>query len=335
MLNKTTLKLLTKEDINWRYISKFSCFSISKIILLYCFMAFIMTGCIESFRNFDESNYNFINSFSENILPDPSPVRPIEEIQNSDIFLPPVRPDILKKDEFPKIIKVIKGDTLYRIAHRLKIDVEEIIKLNSLQSPYTLLVGQKLEIPSMVVYKIKSGDSLFKISKNFNTKINTLIKQNNLVEPYRLMVGDNLIIPKFTSNNDNSNLNRKIPVNFIWPVVGKIISNYGTKKGGIYNEGININAPEGTTVVASADGVVVYAADELKGYGKLILIRHKGGWVSAYAHNAKIFVQLGQSVNSGQRIAFVGTTGDVTVPQLYFEIRKRGSAVNPIPKLVR
>ncbi|MGE0008707.1 MAG: LysM peptidoglycan-binding domain-containing protein, partial [Parvibaculaceae bacterium] len=74
-------------------------------------------------------------------------------------------------------------------------------------------------------------------------------------------------------------------LSFRWPVKGRVISGYGSKPGGLRNEGINIAVPEGTDVRSAEAGVVAYAGNELKGYGNLVLIRHEGGWVTAYAHN--------------------------------------------------
>ena len=95
------------------------------------------------------------------------------------------------------------------------------------------------------------------------------------------------------------------------------------------NDGINIAAPRGTPVLAAENGVVVYAGNELRGFGKLILVKHSGGWVSAYAHNQSFMVKRGEKVTKGQRIARVGSTGGVISPQLHFELRKGRDAKDP------
>jgi murein DD-endopeptidase MepM/ murein hydrolase activator NlpD len=120
---------------------------------------------------------------------------------------------------------------------------------------------------------------------------------------------------------------------FLWPVDGKLVSSYGSKGGGLYNDGINIAAKLGAPVRAVETGVVAYAGNELKGYGNLLLIRHKGGWVSAYAHNSRIMVSKGQVVRRGQTIAKVGQSGAVDKPQLHFELRRGPNAVNPLKHL--
>ena len=96
--------------------------------------------------------------------------------------------------------------------------------------------------------------------------------------------------------------------------------------------GINIAAPEGTVVKTAANGVVAYAGDELKGYGKLVLISHGNGWVTAYAFNSKLLVKRWDQVRQGQSVALVGHDVD-TFPQLHFEIRRGSQPLNPLDYL--
>jgi murein DD-endopeptidase MepM/ murein hydrolase activator NlpD len=116
---------------------------------------------------------------------------------------------------------------------------------------------------------------------------------------------------------------------FLWPLRGRIVSDYGPKGGGLHNDGINIAAPQGTSVRAAENGVVVYAGNELRGFGNLLLVRHADGWVTAYAHLDEKLVERGDRVRRGQVIGRVGATGNVNAPQLHFEIRRGTRAVNP------
>ncbi len=116
---------------------------------------------------------------------------------------------------------------------------------------------------------------------------------------------------------------------FRWPARGRVISGYGSSG----NEGINIAVPEGTPVKAAEEGTVAYAGSDVKGYGKLVLVRHANGYVSAYAHNGEIDVRPGEKVKRGQTIAKSGASGNVTSPQLHFEIRKGATPVDPVPHL--
>ena len=120
---------------------------------------------------------------------------------------------------------------------------------------------------------------------------------------------------------------------FRWPVRGRIIAGFGPKPTGQQNDGINIAVPEGTPVKASEDGVVAYAGNELKGYGNLVLVRHADGHVTAYAHASELLVKRGDTVKRGQTIAKSGQTGNVSSPQLHFEIRKGATPVDPMQYL--
>ncbi|MCP8939343.1 M23 family metallopeptidase [Alsobacter sp. SYSU M60028] len=124
----------------------------------------------------------------------------------------------------------------------------------------------------------------------------------------------------------------KSSAEFRWPAKGRVITGFGNKGGGS-NDGINIALPEGTPVKAAEGGVVAYAGNELKGYGNLVLIRHPDGWVTAYAHNGDIKVKRGDTVTRGQTIASSGQSGNVSSPQLHFEIRKGSTPVDPMPHL--
>jgi murein DD-endopeptidase MepM/ murein hydrolase activator NlpD len=116
---------------------------------------------------------------------------------------------------------------------------------------------------------------------------------------------------------------------FAWPLNGPVVADYGTTVSGERNDGINIAVPFGTPIHAAAAGQISYAGNELRGYGNLVLIKHDDGYVTAYAHAERIVVNRGDYVQKGQIIGYAGQTGDVTSPQLHFEIRKGVAPVNP------
>ena len=117
---------------------------------------------------------------------------------------------------------------------------------------------------------------------------------------------------------------------FSWPVRGKILSGYGAKSNGLFNDGINIRAARGATVAAAENGLVAYAGNEVKGMGNLVIIQHSDGWMTVYAHMDSMVVKRGAAVRVGQKIGAVGQTGKVDAPQLHFEIRKGTRAYNPV-----
>lgn len=118
-------------------------------------------------------------------------------------------------------------------------------------------------------------------------------------------------------------------VSFAWPVSGPVIADFGTTLNGGKNDGINIATAMDAPIHAAASGSITYAGDELKGYGNLVLIKHDGGFTTAYAHADRLLVQRGDFVVKGQVIGYAGQTGDVSRPQLHFEIRANTTPVNP------
>ena len=108
---------------------------------------------------------------------------------------------------------------------------------------------------------------------------------------------------------------------FIWPVDGQILSAFGSKPGGQRNDGVDIGAPTGTVVKSAAAGDVVYAGNQVPGFGNLVLIKHPGGWVTAYAHLSTTSVKIKDHVEQGDEVGAVGQTGGAEVPELHFEIR--------------
>jgi murein DD-endopeptidase MepM/ murein hydrolase activator NlpD len=220
------------------------------------------------------------------------------------------------------------------------------------------------------MHKVAPGETLFSLGRKYGVKPYAIADHNGLSHNVSLAVGQNVRIPGGASKavaakslaeeeaetvaaaetppaaeqpktlslkgQDRIAESEPAPVSdpaspgFRWPVKGKVISGFGPKSSGGRNEGINIAVPEGTSVRAAETGVVAYAGSELKGYGNLVLIRHDGGWVTAYAHAKELFVKRGDTVKRGDVIAKAGDTGSVTSPQLHFEIRKGATAMDPV-----
>ena len=246
-------------------------------------------------------------------------------------------------------IRVKSGETLYAIAKKHNVTLRDLIKENGLTPPYSLRTGSKLTIPKPRYHVVQAGDTLYSISRNYNTKLNHLIELNNLKAPYSIKKGEKIRINKFNNKNYASNNKRRViskrkrtkkpgffartlnKLNkFSWPIKGPVVSKFGPKSGGLYNDGINIVAKEGSNVKSAEDGVVAYVGNELKGYGNLVIIKHSGGWITAYAHLKNSSVKRGQRVDQGQKIGRVGASGNVKSAQLYFGLRKGRDAVNPM-----
>lgn len=115
---------------------------------------------------------------------------------------------------------------------------------------------------------------------------------------------------------------------FRWPVEGRITSGFGPRRES-FHDGIDIAVPRGTAVCAAADGEVIFS-NVLHGYGNIVIVRHRRGYVTVYAHNQKNLVREGEAVRRGQRLAEVGQSGRATGPHLHFEVRKDNLARNPL-----
>lgn len=127
------------------------------------------------------------------------------------------------------------------------------------------------------------------------------------------------------------------PGMFSWPVTGTITSPFGWRSnpfggGPEFHQGLDIAAPMGTTVTAAAGGTVIMA-QWYGGYGNYILIDHGAGFSTGYGHLSAMYVSSGQSVQRGQAIGAVGSTGQSTGPHLHFEVRIAGKPVDPAPRL--
>jgi murein DD-endopeptidase MepM/ murein hydrolase activator NlpD len=250
----------------------------------------------------------------------------------------------------PSWIKVKSGQTIYGISRKYNTSLRDLIRRNNLTAPYILRVGQKIILPKDNYHIVKRKDTLYGISRAYAMNVNSLVALNNLKSPYTIKVGQKLRINKnaplqksaskpYKKPPSKSIKTRPKPVpelkvasknnKFVKPASGQVISKFGPKAGGLYNDGINIKAAKGAKVVATEDGVVAYVGDELRGYGNLIIIKHSSGWISAYAHLDKTLVKRGSRVKKRQNIATVGSTGNVKSSQLYFGLRKGREAVNP------
>lgn len=228
------------------------------------------------------------------------------------IKIPPLKVHIVKNNE-----------SLGEIAKRYSIDMRSLAVFNGLKKPYIVKKGQKIILPAMV------RDSLTGLEPmDLVELLSAEINRGNIVtgKPSTKIVSKPIITTKPVEIEKNNN----IKTTFIWPLKGKIVEKYGEKPGFRKNDGIDIEASENTPFHAVADGTVVYAGNQLEGYGWLILVRHTNNFVTAYAYGAEIFVAENDIVKKGQKIGNVGLTGRAATPRLHFQIRKGTEAINPM-----
>jgi len=262
------------------------------------------------------------------------------------------------------IITVRENDNLYAVATRYRVTPQSIIMQNNLIAPFTLRPGQQLKLKPTRYHIVKPGDSLLTISQRYAVSQFQLVELNNLPEPYNLTVGQRLQLP---FSQDFSILDTGLPKGiatagsaqqppasstttvqtaapsiprkkfvaptgdgaFIWPVQGEVIAEFGPAARGVRNDGVNIAAAQGDIVSAASKGRVAFVGTEVKSFGTLVLVKHDGGIISAYAHLDTVTVKEGDIVDAGQSIGTVGQTGRVDSPQLHFEIRKARQPIDP------
>lgn len=205
-----------------------------------------------------------------------------------------------------KTHKVQKGETLYSIAWQYGYDVRTIAVWNGIRKPYTIYPGQRLTVRPEAL-------------KSSNEK--PVTKKSR----YRKKSRTSKAEQKLESSSSNA---KKII--WKWPTQGKIISRFASSDP--TRQGIDIAGRKGQAVKAAAKGRVVYSGSGLRGYGKLVIIKHNETYFSAYAHNNKVHVKEDDIVKSGERIADMGNSGAERV-MLHFEIRRNGKPSNPLKYL--
>ncbi len=248
---------------------------------------------------------------------------------------------------------VTRGDTLYGLSRQYGTDIEELARLNKLRRPYKLAVGQRLAIPNNTGKALAPPPAIALAAPTKQIAALPTVTVPTVTVPTATTSAANIPTPRprpvalARAGSPQPRLRPNIPArikgpvvaigappprvggNFAWPVKGKLLTKFGPLEGGRRNEGVNIGAPRGTPVHAAENGVVAYAGNEIRGFGNLILVKHAGGIITAYAHAEALLVRRGDVVKKGQIIARVGTSGGVSAPQLHFEIRQGAVAVDP------
>jgi lipoprotein NlpD len=270
-----------------------------------------------------------------------------------------------KKDWRPDNHIVKKGDTLFSIGLEYGIDYKEIAAANDIVAPYPIQIGQKLNLSSFkvkpvtdtnqpedgVVITPMKTEPAVAANQTTDTKAipsavtPTLSEPKAIREAYSLEAFNRSIVTKSietkpiatkptdaqaTQSNsvDTKPTDTKIAddesMSWLWPAQGKMLA--GFNEGS--NKGIDIGGTIGQSITAASGGKVIYSGSDLRGYGKLVIIKHNKTYLSVYAHNSKIIVKEGQIVAANQKIAEMGNT-DSNAVKLHFEIRRLGKSVDP------
>ncbi|WP_455474548.1 peptidoglycan DD-metalloendopeptidase family protein [Bartonella sp. B30(2025)] len=250
---------------------------------------------------------------------------------------------------------VQNGDTLLSIAQQIKVSVDALKIANGIKDDF-IYIGQVLTIPnkrtviasntqnnnfrnqagasiqvsatSSVQHKKVPQLSKIPVPIAPSTKIaNSYVEKNSVTQVSNHQTG---LLDTIAAGNDNVLPPRVTGISKMrWPVRGRLLSRFGQKKGMDTNRGIDISAPEGSSVKAAENGVVIYASNGLKELGNVVMIRHEDDTFTIYGHNSRLIVSKGQKVRRGDEIAKSGVSGNVKTPRVYFEVRKNITPVDP------
>jgi lipoprotein NlpD len=258
------------------------------------------------------------------------------------------------KDWRPDVYTVKKGDTLYSIGLDFGSDYKEIAQNNNINPPYTIRVGQQLNIkvkekisPQAKPLSAENDDIVIKPLNNDGADIqgqSSVASPNGLPtvnspkatrEPYSEQAYNagsaeakptevKPVEAKATDSKPLANT-AEDAVDWAWPTKGKVTNSFNE---GASAKGIDIEGKLGQDINAAGAGKVIYNGSDLRGYGNLVIVKHNKDYLSVYAHNSKILVKEGQNVLKGQKIAEMGNSG-TDVMKLHFEIRYQGKSVDP------
>lgn len=203
---------------------------------------------------------------------------------------------------------VLRGETLYALAFRYDLDYRQLAAINHLQPPYSVKVGQILQVRALSGKSNYSKPSITR-TKNFSRPAKPL--------PQRFPILQQTYSAPVRGGQ------------WIWPVKGRVAASFRPQQG---KKGIDIAGIKGEKIQATANGVVAYAGSGLSGYGNLIIIKHNNQLLTAYGNNSRNLVKEGQKVKAGQNIAEIGVI-DRRFWGVHFEIRKNGVPINPLSYL--
>ena len=263
------------------------------------------------------------------------------------------------KDWRPDSHIVKKGDTLFGIGLEYGVDYKEIAAANNITAPYPIKIGQIIDLKSfktklasapqankgeddgvvvtpIITEPVVVGEKPIATEKPIASVVTPVLSEPKAIrEPYSLEALNRTSAKPTTSAKPgetkpteakpaDNNVTGDEAITWAWPTQGKVIASFNEAT----NKGIDIGGEMGQAIKAASAGKVIYSGSDLRGYGKLVIVKHNKTYLSVYAHNSKIVVKEGQNIVAGQKIAEMGNTDSNSV-KLHFEIRRLGKSVDP------
>ena len=283
---------------------------------------------------------------------------PLRALIHRNALEPPYRLEAGRRLSLPpqRVHLVRPGETLYGLSRRYGIDAAALARLNLLEPPHGLRSGQRLLVPGPEAENrpgpppedsFDEGDivetPLYGDGED-GAAASAAVPEEAASASAAVAVapaaGDPPAAPAPAPGRGDAavrpgELPPRSGPGFLWPLEGRreVLAPFGPLGGGRHSDGVDIAARLGEPIRAAENGVVAYAGDDLEGYGMLLLLRHEGGWVTAYAHADSFSAAPGQVVRRGESIGRAGATGAVDSPRLHFELRKGTRAVDPLTLL--
>jgi lipoprotein NlpD len=222
-----------------------------------------------------------------------------------------------QQQEVPAQHVVVRGDTLFSIAWRYGLDWRDVAAWNGIRAPYVIVPGQRIHLrrPPAVAAAPPA-------------QTRPQVTQPAQPAPQKPPAQARPQQPQQTQQQSPPRPVASAELRWQWPTQGQVLRSSSLTS----RNGVDISGTRGQSIVAAAPGAVVYSGTGLRGYGRLIIIKHNDSWLSAYAHNDQLLVKEGDQVQAGQPIATMGLGNDGR-PVLHFEIRKDGKPVNPLDYL--
>lgn len=254
-----------------------------------------------------------------------------------------LRPGEILKVPVAKAYVAEGGDTLSGVARRFSVEAGELAEINHLTERAALRDGQKIGLPSSMRDRgplrghSEYAEASPRMGRAFGYVVPAVhpgltplyaapaVPDTQAGAPrsvgYATATQPNARSEAAATTLSDSDISAAAKGRFVWPVRGDIVGKFGPAGVGRRNDGVDIKAAQGSAVMAAAPGEVVYAGDQVPGFGNLVLIKHADGWVTAYAHLDQVQVQMKDEVMQGQTVGTVGATGGAPAPELHFEVR--------------
>ncbi|TFH42240.1 MAG: M23 family metallopeptidase [Chrysiogenales bacterium] len=239
-----------------------------------------------------------------------------------------------------------KNDNIWKIARRFGVHQHVIISVNGITNPDMVKPGKRIKVPSRAgtYYIVKKGDTASGIAKRHKTDISSILSHNGIRGDV-IRIGQRLFLPGVEqrpapSVSAAARSKRTMTVataggmRFFWPIRGRVTSGFGNRRDPFsgkreFHCGVDISANVGTPIRSAANGRVIFSGWK-DGYGKVVIVRHEGGYITVYAHNSINLAVEDTMVKQGEVIARSGMTGAVTGAHLHFELRKYINPLNPL-----